>query len=246
MCTLIVDHRPESERLIVGANRNEHYDRPSSPPEWRLDREVPIFAPRDERSGGTWIGLNAEGLFAGLTNRFGHPPDPDRRSRGELIPRVLDSDSVDEAASTLESFEASNYNPFHLIVAHRQAGWLVVSNGERMSLSPLESGLTVITERSFGAADARRKVNVRRQCLEHLDARDELDEAALRSVLSTCDAGSMDAVCVDIPEMNYGTKSSTLFRSTSDDTRYRHAEGPPCEVDYEDCSPSLAEHLEGD
>lgn len=246
MCTLIVHHRPDADpSLVVGANRNEHYERPSSPPSWWIeDRDVPMFAPRDERAGGTWIGVNAEGTFAGLTNRFGSPPAPDRRSRGELVPRALEHRTARNAASTLESLDPTDYNPFHLVVADDQTGWLVVSDGELLTTAPLEPGLTILTERSFGAADARRKVHARRRCLDHLDASGTFTSDVLRSILSTCQSGSMDAICVDIPEMNYGTKSSTILRLGLDTTRYLHAEGAPCDVDYDDVSASLGERLE--
>lgn len=60
--------------LIVAANRDEFYARPSLPlAQWP---EAPdIYAGRDLEAGGTWLGLGADGRFAALTNiRNPHQP----------------------------------------------------------------------------------------------------------------------------------------------------------------------------
>jgi uncharacterized protein with NRDE domain len=69
MCTLIVLHRclPASP-LVVAANRDEFLDRPAEGPALRISRTGPIVAPLDLEAGGTWVGISARGVFAGLTN----------------------------------------------------------------------------------------------------------------------------------------------------------------------------------
>src|SRR5712692_8012823 len=73
VCTLICAFRVFPRwPLIVAANRDEHLNRPASPPRlWPGD--LSFVAPRDEAAGGTWLGLNSAGLFVGVTNRFGVP-----------------------------------------------------------------------------------------------------------------------------------------------------------------------------
>jgi uncharacterized protein with NRDE domain len=69
MCTLIVLHRCVPGRpLVVAANRDEFLDRPAEGPALRSSRTGPIVAPRDLEAGGTWVGVSARGVFAGLTN----------------------------------------------------------------------------------------------------------------------------------------------------------------------------------
>ncbi len=69
MCTLIVLHRCVPDRpLVVAANRDEFLDRPSEEPALRSSRTGPIVAPLDLEAGGTWVGVSARGVFAGLTN----------------------------------------------------------------------------------------------------------------------------------------------------------------------------------
>jgi len=58
--------------LVVAANRDEHYDRPSAPPAL-LHADPAILAGRDLRAGGTWLGVTAHGLLAGILNRRWSP-----------------------------------------------------------------------------------------------------------------------------------------------------------------------------
>lgn len=244
MCTLIVGHRIDAETpLLVGANRDEALDRPASPPAIREDGPLSVLAPRDERAGGTWLGLNSAGVFAGLTNRFGSPPDPDRASRGELVPRALEAETAAAAAADLEELDPGAYNSFHLVVADGETAHTVVSDGAMLTVTRAEPGFIVVTERSFGAADNPRKRAVRSE-LEDLRERGAAGLDDLREILSRCEAGSIDAVCIDIEGINYGTRSSTLIRRDAGGTAFHHADGPPCDTDYQDLT-HLASDLEG-
>lgn len=113
MCLIVFAWRPGHDLpLIVAANRDEFYARPSLPlAQWP---EAPdIYAGRDLEAGGTWLGLGADGRFAALTNiRNPHQP-PARRSRGELVARFLSSKmSIDDYFSDVvgRSLEYAGFN----------------------------------------------------------------------------------------------------------------------------------------
>ncbi|KAF0867457.1 NRDE family protein [Pseudomonas sp. LD120] len=89
MCLIVFAWQPgQPQPLIVAANRDEFYARPSLPlAQWPESPQ--IHAGRDLEAGGTWLGIGADGRFAALTNiRNPHQP-PARRSRGELVARFL-------------------------------------------------------------------------------------------------------------------------------------------------------------
>ena len=70
MCTLIAIHRTVTGApLVVAANRDEYLDRPAEGPSIHEKPGGPVLAPRDVRAGGTWLGINPMGVFAGVTNR---------------------------------------------------------------------------------------------------------------------------------------------------------------------------------
>ena len=95
LCVLLYKQVP-GYPLVMAANREEYYDRPSQPPSW-VARDPAVFAGRDERSGGTWQGANQFGLLLALTNRVSSGFDPQRRSRGLLCMDALRHTTAREA-----------------------------------------------------------------------------------------------------------------------------------------------------
>ena len=77
--------------LIVAANRDEFYERPTAPAGF-WSESPRILAGRDLKEGGTWLGVTRSGRFAAVTNyrdprEFGENP----RSRGLLVRGYLES-----------------------------------------------------------------------------------------------------------------------------------------------------------
>ncbi|MDF2856570.1 MAG: hypothetical protein K0Q87_2421 [Neobacillus sp.] len=75
--------------LIVAANRDEFFQRPTAPAHYWED-EPTIFAGRDLEKMGTWMGVTNTGRFAALTN-YRDPKEltAGKRSRGELVSDAL-------------------------------------------------------------------------------------------------------------------------------------------------------------
>jgi len=75
-------------RLIVAANRDEVYQRPTDPAHFWSD--IPsIIAGRDLLQMGTWLGMSKEGRFAAITN-YRDPRLPERPySRGDITKTFL-------------------------------------------------------------------------------------------------------------------------------------------------------------
>ena len=103
MCLLMVIHKGvPGYPIIVVANRDEYYDRPTQGPH-QLAHTPAIWGGRDTRAGGTWLGVNTHGLAIGLTNRRireDQENDPQRRSRGLLCLEALHCSTAAEAADS--------------------------------------------------------------------------------------------------------------------------------------------------
>lgn len=117
MCTVLLAYRAHPRyRLILAANRDEFYERPTAPAGFWDD--VPgVFAGRDLRHGGTWLGVTASGRIAALTN-YRDPAEnvSHRLSRGHLVSEYLAGESSTERY--LESLRAkrAGHNGYNLLL----------------------------------------------------------------------------------------------------------------------------------
>jgi uncharacterized protein with NRDE domain len=127
-------------RLVVAANRDELYARPTSPADWWADAPD-VLAGRDLREGGTWMGVTRAGRFAavtnfrdpGLTQRAGAP------SRGALVSDFLRGAADAEAYMSELAGRAAEYNGFNLLVA--DAGGLFYLSNRAEGVRRLEPGV---------------------------------------------------------------------------------------------------------
>ena len=130
MCLVLLalDSHPEYS-LIVAANRDEFYDRPTVPAAFWAD--VPsVLAGRDLEAGGTWLGIDRRGRLAAVTNyRQGERESPAPRSRGLLVSDFLTTDTGAREYMERVHSEAGLYNGFNLI-AGDAAGLSYYSNRE--------------------------------------------------------------------------------------------------------------------
>ena len=86
MCTVVLLIRPgHAWPLVLAANRDEMLDRAWDPPAGHWPDRPGIIAGRDRSGGGTWMGVNRDGVVAAVLNRPGSlGPAAGKRSRGEL------------------------------------------------------------------------------------------------------------------------------------------------------------------
>jgi uncharacterized protein with NRDE domain len=85
LCLILFAYQAHDKyKLIVAANRDEFYERPTAPVHFWEDYPN-ILAGRDLLKMGTWMGVTATGRFAALTNYRDPKEQSDgKRSRGEL------------------------------------------------------------------------------------------------------------------------------------------------------------------
>lgn len=101
--------------LVLIANRDEFYDRPTTPMHW-WEKSSGIIAGRDERSGGTWFGATSNGRFSAITNyRDPLTVKSDAPSRGGLVSGWLRSSENASEYFTRISADGASYNGFNLL-----------------------------------------------------------------------------------------------------------------------------------
>lgn len=103
-------------KLIVVANRDEFYERPTKPAHYWED-EPNILAGRDLLQMGTWLGISKKGRFAAITNyRDPSLPETGRYSRGEIIRHFLTNGTEPDIFMEELIKERENYGGYNVIL----------------------------------------------------------------------------------------------------------------------------------
>lgn len=116
MCLILFAYNAHPRyKLILAANRDEFYSRPTAPAAfWR---DVPkVLAGRDLTAGGTWLGITKTGRFAAVTNYRDPKAPAGTKSRGDLTRDFLmGNDSTKNYLRRIEN-EKNDYSGFNLLV----------------------------------------------------------------------------------------------------------------------------------
>jgi hypothetical protein len=132
MCTVVLLRRPQAPwPLLLAANRDELRSRPWRPPARHWPDRPDVVAGLDVQAGGSWLGVNDDGVVAAILNRVGSlGPAAGKRSRGELVLEALDHADAAAAARALADLDPDAYRPFNLLIADaRDAFWLRHAGG---------------------------------------------------------------------------------------------------------------------
>ncbi len=144
MCLIAFAYRVHTAfPLVVAANRDEFYARPTAPASF-WDDQPTILAGRDLECMGTWLGVTRGGRFAAVTNyRDPHDVRTSAESRGTLVSRFLAGDLP--AARFLDQVvpNAGAYRGFNMLASDGE-NLFCYSNrsGEPRALEPGIYGLS--------------------------------------------------------------------------------------------------------
>ncbi|MCG2634049.1 MAG: NRDE family protein [Gammaproteobacteria bacterium] len=119
MCLILLAWQADPRySLVVAANRDEFYRRPTRPADY-WPEDPALLAGKDLQAGGTWLGVNRAGRFAAVTNRR----QADRKSepgpsRGLLVKGFLAG--ADEPTAYLEQIKSKSEpaSGFNLLLAN--------------------------------------------------------------------------------------------------------------------------------
>ena len=143
MCLLLFSFKMHPRYpLVLAANRDEDYGRPSAPAAFWHD--VPdVLAGRDLREGGTWFGITKKGRIAALTN-YRDPASvrDDALSRGWLVSDFLRSREEPLTYLRNLTFQADKYNGFSLILGDLPCLYYFSNRDGMFELSPGLYGLS--------------------------------------------------------------------------------------------------------
>ncbi|MDO8931113.1 MAG: NRDE family protein [Rhodocyclaceae bacterium] len=228
MCLILIAWRSHPDYpLLVAANRDEFFARPTAPAGFWADAPD-ILAGRDLQAGGTWMGVSRGGRFAALTN-FRDPASQrgDAASRGQLVAGFLRGklsarDSLAAIAAT-----AGDYNGYNLLVGDGDTlAWSSNVTGAARSLPPgiygvsnhlLDTPWPKVEAAKSALATALVALPAEQPLFELLrDDGIHPDEALPRTGVDLAWERLLSAAFVRSPD--YGTRSSTVLMQGRDGT----------------------------
>ena len=244
MCLLAIQYRlvPEAP-VLIAANREERYDRPSTPPAIQSGKPRALCG-TDQEAGGTWLGVNQHGMFVGVCNRRKWNPPASPPSRGVLCRELLRANSAQEAADrAVEELSTGAYDGVNFVCADADSGW-VVHGGEQVNVVELPEGLSIIANGDINDNKDKRVALARRLLtLQTLDSPVKFLAVASKVFARPPSAEGRPSIIVRRPD--FGTISSTLISlgQKPRDAIYQYAPGSPDRTRYEDFSPLLRDIL---
>ncbi len=116
-------------RLVVAANRDESFERPSAPA--GLWSDCPqVLAGRDLEAGGTWLGITRAGRFAAISNyRAPAEKQSGAPSRGALVGDFLRGADAPLAYLKRIAPQAAAFNGFNLLAGDRDSLYFLSNRG---------------------------------------------------------------------------------------------------------------------
>ncbi len=249
MCTIailldVVGRAP----LVLAANRDELYARPTRPPE-RLGPR--LVGGVDAQSGGTWLALRDDGRFAAVTNqRALSVPPPGLRSRGLA---VIELAAAEDPGAYVAALDPAAYASMNLVWGDAAGVSIAYTRRESREkwIEPLPRGVHVLcndrlgadgfprADRTAAAIEAALAQGVAWPGLAPMLARMLGDHARLPieqvppSHLPVELARELTATCIHSPA--YGTRSATIIAVAPGRViDYLHADGPPCTAPFVD------------
>ena len=220
--------------LVVASNRDEYFKRPAARLEWWTPRpgDPAVLGGRDLESGGSWLGLTAQGRLALVTNvRGGLGVDASAPTRGRIVTEWLTT--REDAGSFWMRTALSGHNGFNLIAADFQRGECFWASNVAAHPRRLERGIYGLSNGTLDAPWPKVQTLKTRlhTAMHHAASVDELAAhlfAALADRSEAADAAlpqtgipiererQLSPAFIRIPDQGYGTRCSTLVITERD------------------------------
>ena len=117
MCTLTLI--PDEQGYTLTMNRDELRSRDEAGLHRARIGSVYASFPVDAVAGGTWVGLNSQGVSLALLNCYQAPSVNVSSSRGNIIAKAIFGGTATEIYLSLTRLDVERYNPFDLVLVDR-------------------------------------------------------------------------------------------------------------------------------
>ena len=248
MCSIVILRQSDNEwPLIIGANRDEMENRKCLPPGRHWEDRPHIFGGKDLEAGGTWLGINDDGVVAAIMNRIDSLGSMEnKRTRGELVLEALDHSDASESLNALIEIEKDSYRGFNMFIADNLNAYWIKSdeNSSFIEYFNIPDGLSIITahdRNDFSSGRIKNYLSKFSLATAPQPSKDEWQDWETLLGSTYCpDNEPLSAMCVKT-DIGFQTVSSCLlaipgFQSKLEFKKpiFRHANGSPDSHHFEE------------
>lgn len=246
MCTIAILIGVAEAPVVLAANRDELYARPTRPPERLGDG---IAGGVDALSGGTWLAVNRIGRFVAVTNQVALATPPlGLKSRGTVVRELAAAEDPEAYVAAIDPTQFASMNLVWGDATSVRIAYIRRETATR-DVETLSPGVHVLANDRLMAPGFPRAERLAQQieAIEHrawpalwpqlarlLADHSRVDLADVPSShLPPELARELTATCIH--SERYGTRSSTLVAvERGRVAAYLHADGPPCVTAFVD------------
>ncbi len=221
MCLILFAYQCHPDYpLVLAANRDEYYQRPTQPAHW-WEEAPELLAGKDLQAGGTWMGVTLSGRFAAVTNvREPWRKTESATSRGQLPQHFLQQEISAEAFIKQLERSRDRYNGYNLLFGQIDELHYFSNRNPQQRLQPGIYGLSNASLDTAWPKVKRGKELLRRQMPQS-----KLTTDRLQTILTSTEIAAdedlpatgislewerlLSAICIQ-GEI-YGTRSSTVL-----------------------------------
>ena len=221
MCLVVFAHNVHPKyRLILMANRDEFYDRPTAKAQWWSVDSVSILGGKDLKAGGTWMAIDKKGRIASVTNYR----DPKRfqttaATRGDLTIDFLKNknSSLLHCQDLLK--KSDSYNGFNLLLIEKESVYL---NNYEKKIKKINMGVYGLSNALLDSSwpKVKKSKKLFNDCIHGYFSPDDLfsimqdkeifkDNDLPLTGLPLEKERAYSSICIRTPE--YGTRSTTVI-----------------------------------
>lgn len=235
MCIIAVDWNPDEKlSLILAANRDEFYERPSQVAKYWHDKPE-IYGGRDLLSGGSWLCCSTSGRCAAITNFFDQDNDWEKKfpkSRGEITTNfVISRLAADDFVQQLEQ-DKCQYGGFNALLFDGKSLIYCTNRDKKKFSKTLSTGIYGLSNHlldtswpkveklKVAIAQARHwREDQQRLAAELMDALEDTERVNDRSLLPTIlgEEEEFHRSAIFVKAGSFGTRTSTILTFTAND-----------------------------
>ncbi len=176
MCTVTIFAKGDND-FVLTSNRDEAPNRVSLSPDFYLVNNTKMLFPKDEKAGGTWIGVSEKNRLICLLNGgfdLHKRKEYYRLSRGVVVTALLASEEI---VSAVVDYNLQDIEPFTLVIVDWNAGlqfYELVWDGVRKHFTKLPKKARVWSSSTLYTKAMREE---RTQWFEDFKSKNELSSA---------------------------------------------------------------------